>query len=89
MTHQCEGVTVDGYECQRDASHGSRFCWQHGGRKSRRAPARRVRRTRRVYTPRRARTLEYLRASSTPRPRSLKSYALNKLGLGRKYYTVA
>lgn len=76
MTHQCEGVTADGYECQRDAAHGSRFCWQHGGRKVRRAPARRTRRAparrvRRVYatrTPRRQRTtIRYSRGYSTPR----------------------
>ncbi len=31
---QCQAMTKDGDQCKRKASAGSKFCWQHGGKKS-------------------------------------------------------
>jgi hypothetical protein len=30
---QCAAMTKDGDRCKREASAGSKFCWQHGGKK--------------------------------------------------------
>jgi hypothetical protein len=31
---QCQAKTKDGDQCKRKASAGSKFCWQHGGKKT-------------------------------------------------------
>lgn len=30
---QCQAKTKDGDQCKRKAAAGSKFCWQHGGKK--------------------------------------------------------
>ncbi len=33
QSERCQAKTQDGDQCKRKASAGSKFCWQHGGKK--------------------------------------------------------
>ena len=34
VADQCQATTKAGTQCKRKASPGSKFCWQHGGKKA-------------------------------------------------------
>jgi hypothetical protein len=34
VADQCQAMTKAGTQCKRKASAGSKFCWQHGGKKA-------------------------------------------------------